>query len=241
MTDVSERSVPRQDEVEAVHEELRRQILHNELKSGSRINQAVIARDLRVSRGPVREALRLLQREGLVEHVHQHQMRVSEVSLADLEQLYAMRIALEAFAVRITVPRLTANEVTSLEAALREMDRYAEVGDMDLWEKVHARFHTILWSHSGERIERELGYLSEHSARYRRMYLQGDPLAWAEGAKDHVGILDAAKTGQAMLASARHGVHLGRAALTVAAMIDPAYDPAVVRAAIHLVAPTGTV
>src|SRR5579871_4061237 len=94
--------LPRQDEVEAIHVELRRRILHNEFAAGARINQAVLARDLQVSRGPVREALRLLQREGLVEHEHQHQMRVSSVSLAGLEQLYAMHIFAEAFAASLT-------------------------------------------------------------------------------------------------------------------------------------------
>ncbi|MTD58943.1 GntR family transcriptional regulator [Amycolatopsis pithecellobii] len=225
----------RKDEVEAVHDELRRQILHNELESGARINQAVIARDLRVSRGPVREALRLLQREGLVEHVHQHQMRVACVSVSDLEQLYAMRIALEAFAVGITVPQLSGAEFTSLESALGEMDELAAAGDIDPWEAVHTRFHAQLTSHAGERICQELRDLSEYCARYRRLYITGEPLAWAQGAEDHAAIVDAVRSRDASLAASRLGAHLGKTALTVATMIDQDHEPATVRAAIRMV------
>ena len=225
----------RQDEVEAVHSELRRQILHNHLISGSRINQAVIARDLRVSRGPVREALRLLQREGLVEHVHQHQMRVAGVSLSDLEQLYAMRITLEAFSVVVTVPHLTAGEMDELDASIAEMAGHAAAGDGDRWEEVHSRFHQILWSHAGDRIDGELCDLAEYSDRYRRLYVQNEPLAWSEGAKDHLAIMRAVRAGNGALAASRHGQHLGKAALTVAAVVDPSHDPAVVRAAIRQV------
>lgn len=236
MTDGS--VAPRQDEVEAVHDELRRQILHNEMASQTRINQAVIARALRVSRGPVREALRLLQREGLVEHVHQQQMRVSGVSVSDLEQLYAMRITLEAFAVRTTVPRLVCGDFDQLEADLSAMDSCAAAGDVLLWEETHAAFHALLWSHAGERIDRELRKLSEYSARYRRLYLQDQALPWAEAAKDHRAMVDAARSGDAHRAAACHGIHLGKAALTVAAIIDPGHDPSMVRDAIREVAPT---
>lgn len=228
-------ALQRPDEVEAVHDELRRQILHNELVAGARINQAVIARELQVSRGPVREALRLLQREGLVEHVHQHQMRVSCVSLSDLEQLYAMRIALESFAISITVPKLTADEVAGLDRALEDMKRSSITGDIDLWEEFHSDFHARLTVHAGERINRELRNYSEHCARYRRLYIQGEPLAWSQGAQDHIGIVGAVKSGDSALAASRLGVHLGKTAVTVGTMIDPGHDPATVRAAIRSV------
>jgi DNA-binding GntR family transcriptional regulator len=225
----------RQDEVEVIHGELRRRILHNELAAGARINQAVLARDLQVSRGPVREALRLLQREGLVDHVHQQQMRVSTVSLADLEQLYAMRISVEAFAAGLTVPTLTTNEIGALETALSQMDEQAAAGDIDRWEVVHGRFHAQLIAHAGDRIARQVRDFSEHCARYRRLYIQGEPRAFAQGAEEHRGIVEAVVARDPSLAAARLGVHLGRTALTVVAIVDPGYDPEMVRAAIRWV------
>jgi DNA-binding transcriptional regulator YhcF (GntR family) len=115
--------------------------------AGARINQAVLARDLQVSRGHVCEALRLLQSEGLVEHIHQQQMRVSPVSLADLEQLYAMRISVEAFAAARTVRRLTMDELNVLESALGRMDDEAAAGDIDRWEAIHGGFQAQLVAH----------------------------------------------------------------------------------------------
>jgi DNA-binding GntR family transcriptional regulator len=234
ITDASE-NPRRQDEVEAIHHELRRRILHNELAAGERINQAVVARDLQVSRGPVREALRLLQREGLVAHLHQHQMRVSAVSVLELDQLYAMRISLEAFAVAITVPLLSPDDLTGLDTALDDMKESASTGDIDHWEAIHGRFHAQLTSRAGDRIARELSDLSEHCTRYRRLYIQGQPRALAQAAEEHVGIVEAAKAGAASLAASRLGLHLGKTALTVVAIVDPGYDPATVRAAIHWV------
>ena len=236
------RIVPgRQDEVEAVHDELRRRVLHNVLVAGERVNQAVIARDLGVSRGPVREALRLLQREGLVEHVHQQQMRVSSVSVADLEQLYGMRIVLESFAAGMTAPHLSAEEIGLLERDFEEMNRPALVDNIDDWEEVHARFHMLLVAHVGARIRQEVWELYEHCNRYRRLYLQGEPLAKTHIAQEHKGLLEAARAGDSQSTATRLGEHLGRAALTVASMIDPGHDPATVRAAIRSVSAVASV
>lgn len=234
-TSTASGSIGRQDEVEAVHEDLRRQILHNELKSGGRINQAVIARDLRVSRGPVREALRLLQREGLVEHVHQHQMRVSGLTLDDLEQLYSRRIVLEAYAVRATVPGLTDTELDALQVMMTRMDDAAAAKDPNRWEDAHNRFHTLLWGGVGGWIRGDLHDLAEHSARYRRIYLQDGTVAWADAKRDHVAIFDATISRDGVLASSCHGLHLGKAALAVAAIIDPSHEPAMLRTAIRMV------
>jgi DNA-binding GntR family transcriptional regulator len=76
---------------------------------------------LGVGRTPLREALRMLQREGLVEAEPNHRVRVADFSIPDLEQLYAMRISLEALAIRLTVPHLQKEEPRRLEAYLTQM------------------------------------------------------------------------------------------------------------------------
>ena len=225
----------RQDEVEVIHGELRRRILDNEFAAGARINQAVLARDLQVSRGPVREALRLLQREGLVEHVHQHQMRVSGVSLPNLEQLYAMHIFVEAFAANLTVPKLTPDDIENLESLLTQMSDRAAAGDIDCWEVVHARFHTQLIAHAGDRIVGQVQDFAEHCTRYRRLYVHGQPVAIAQATEEYAGMLEAARSRDAGLVAARLANHIGKTALTVLATVNPEYDPSTVRAAIRWV------
>src|SRR3954452_11311093 len=108
------------DNIAAIHDELREAILRGDLPAGAVLSQLRLAEDFGVSRGPVREALRLLQREGLVEAELNRRARVADFSLGDLEQLYAMRIVNEALAVRTTVPRLTAQQLQEVHRALEE-------------------------------------------------------------------------------------------------------------------------
>ncbi|NED79616.1 GntR family transcriptional regulator, partial [Streptomyces sp. SID11233] len=92
------------DEVSRAHHALRRAIMRGELRAGDRLSQVELARQLGVSRGPLREALRILQREGFVQQESQHRARVTAFSDEDLDELYAMRISLEALAIGIAVP-----------------------------------------------------------------------------------------------------------------------------------------
>src|SRR5580700_1837784 len=103
------------ENAEAVHDELRAAILRNELPAGMILNQVHVAERLGVSRTPLREAFRMLQREGLIEGESNKRMRVAGLSLAGLEDLYAMRILLEGLAIRLTVPRLSNAAISTLE------------------------------------------------------------------------------------------------------------------------------
>src|SRR5580700_8405381 len=103
------------ENAEAVHDELRAAILRNELPAGMILNQVHVAERLGVSRTPLREAFRMLQREGLIEGESNKRMRVAGFSLDGLEDLYAMRILLEGLAIRLTVPQLSNAAISTLE------------------------------------------------------------------------------------------------------------------------------
>src|ERR1700735_2814313 len=92
---------------DSVYDRIRTAILHGELAPGSVMSQVVLADELGVSRTPLREALRILQSEGLVEAEPTRRVRVAPLTAKDLEQLCVMRIALESTALRISIPRLT--------------------------------------------------------------------------------------------------------------------------------------
>jgi DNA-binding GntR family transcriptional regulator len=108
------------------HREVRRAILDGRLRPGQEISQLQLAERLGVSRTPLREALRILQNEGLVLAETWRRVRVAPVSADDVVQLYAMRIALESLAVRVSVPQLSASDLDGLAAALDELDRALE-------------------------------------------------------------------------------------------------------------------
>ena len=101
-----------------VHDRLRRAILRGEFDPKVPLSQVKLAARLGVSRTPLREALRMLQREGLIDSEPNRRVRVAELSLADLEQLYASRVLLEALAVRLTVPVYTEADLAELRGAL---------------------------------------------------------------------------------------------------------------------------
>ncbi|MFF7332021.1 GntR family transcriptional regulator [Streptomyces sp. NPDC090306] len=221
------------DEVSRAHHTLRRAIMHGDLRPGDPLSQVELARNLGVSRGPLREALRILQREGFVQQESQHRARVAAFSNEDLDELYAMRISLEALAIGIAVPRMGEEHLERIDQLLQEMDDTARTGDVERWECPHAEFHRALVHPSGVRIERELSLLSDHATRYRLAFVSWNPLEWqAETSSRHRRIAEAVKARDASAASKALAIHLGRTALVVLSMAAPTYEPVRIRRAI---------
>src|SRR5918998_502569 len=107
--------------VEDLFAELREQILSGELPEGAILSQVKLAERFGVNRTPLREALRMLQREGLIEAQYNRRVRVSRLSTADLEDLYAQRIVTEALGVRLTVPTLEPQDIADLRDLLADL------------------------------------------------------------------------------------------------------------------------
>jgi DNA-binding GntR family transcriptional regulator len=221
------------DSTAVIHRALREAILSNEIAAGAELYQARVARDFGVSRGPVREAFRLLEREGLLLSEVNQRARVAPFSIEDLEELYAVRIVNEALAVALSVPLFTPAELDQLEAALARMDELAGVDVAD-WEVVHAGFHRLLACHAGERLQRLTKQCIEYAERYRRVYVT-QPRAWTVGATEHREIVEACKARDAPRAAARLARHLSRTALSVLMTVAPDHDPQVVRGAVRQV------
>jgi DNA-binding GntR family transcriptional regulator len=228
------------ENAEAVHDELRAAILRNELPAGMILNQVHVAERLGVSRTPLREAFRMLQREGLIEGESNKRMRVAGLSLDGLEDLYAMRILLEGLAIRLTVPRLSKAAISTLEGLLKEMEKLARIEDYEAWEIPHRKFHAGLVQCAGERQRREIMRLSEHAERYRRAYTTEAPRAWAKGVKEHKAILDACIDRDPALAADRLARHYSSVVLGLLGMLAPEHEPLAVRTAMRIVASTQT-
>lgn len=211
--------------VEAIHDRLRDAILRGALSPGQQMPQVHLARHLGVSRTPLREALRLLQREGLVDVELNRRVRVAGFSLVDLEELYCLRLVLEASAVQLTVPRMVSEEVAELEAAMARMAHFADAEDYERWEVPHRAFHAGLTSKAGARMRQLLSQLSDHAERYRRLYTLQREGGWQRGVVDHRRILDAFKERDADAAARRLVAHLARTPLSVIDMVEASYEP----------------
>src|SRR5580692_6742456 len=222
------------ENAEAVHDELRGAILRNELPAGMILNQVHVAKRLGVSRTPLREAFRMLQREGLIEGESNKRMRVAGLSLDGLEDLYAMRILLEGLAIRLSVPRLSNEAISTLDGLLKEMEKLARIEDYEAWEIPHRKFHSALVQCVGERQRSEIMRLSEHAERYRRAYTTEAPRAWAKGVKEHKAILDACVARDPALAAERLARHYSSVVLGLLGMLAPEHEPVAVRTAMRM-------
>src|SRR3954453_15759972 len=189
--------------VAAVHDRLRAAILSGEIPAGQATSQSTLARDFGAGRTPIREALRMLQREGLVLAEPNRRVRIAELSASDAEELYVARIALEAVAVRITVPALTADDLAALEGLMAQMDFYMRRRDTDGLRAPHGEFPARLVAGAGPRVTTLLRQLFDHAERYRRAFGGIGPEGLGGPPRQTRDILDAAGAREAQGAPRR--------------------------------------
>lgn len=118
-----------------VHRTLRNRILSAEIPPGSRLRENEVATDLAVSRTPVREAVRLLIQEGLLEAVPNRGVHVKSLSLEEALDAYELRQDLEGRAARLAAQRASDEDVRGLE---RRLHRIGEVSDRTYAEQIEA-------------------------------------------------------------------------------------------------------
>jgi len=209
---------------------VRNAILDGDLAPGVVMSQVALAEELGISRTPLREALRMLQSEGLVEGEPNRRVRVAPMSVVDLEELYVLRVTLEAEAMRLSVLAMTSEDIARLEGHMAEMAHYSSSKDYRRWGIPHRKFHRVLTVHAGKRINLVLDQLFDHAERYRRLHIGHGPGAWATA--QHRDILDACKAGDRDRSAALLATHLGTTGLEVAQLLEPGYDPGLLTTAL---------
>jgi DNA-binding GntR family transcriptional regulator len=216
-----------------VHSRLRAAILASEISAGLTTSQAALASEFGVGRTPLREAVRMLQREGLVTSQPNQRVRIAELSSEDVEELYIMRITLETVAIRVTVPVLTPRDLAELEGFMAQMAHYGMTGDLPGYRVPHGAFHHRLVYAVGSRVAAEIAELSDHSERYRQKY--GGK--WQDRANEHRGIVDAAAAGEADVAAELLAAHYLQTVRGVLKVMDPSHDLSRLRTVVSVVAP----
>lgn len=132
-----------------VAREVERMILAGELSVGERVNESALAARFRVSRGPVREALRGLEESGLLRLEKNRGVFVREISLAEADEIYDLREALDELVGRRLAKRFEEPARSAVHALLAEMDRAAAQGDAASYHMVNLRFHDTLVEATG--------------------------------------------------------------------------------------------
>ncbi|GAA1850301.1 GntR family transcriptional regulator [Pseudonocardia ailaonensis] len=129
---------------DAAYAELRRRIVDLDLRPGQRIVERDLAAELAVSRIPLREALQLLQSEGLVVLVPRRGAVVSPFTADDVRDLFDVRESLEVLAARLAAERHTAVGLTRLRRHMADAERALTAGDDPATAGANAAFHRTL-------------------------------------------------------------------------------------------------
>jgi DNA-binding GntR family transcriptional regulator len=143
-----ELNLSRRNLTDDVADIIRKLILNRTLKPGDKINQSQLAEEFVISRGPIREALRLLENEGLINHIPNHGTYVATLSKKDAYEIYTLRALLEAKGAELALPNLKKNHYEKLEALIYEFERTSVEKDLEKMRRLDFQFHSFIIKHS---------------------------------------------------------------------------------------------
>jgi len=201
---------------------IRESILAGRIPAGARIAEIDLARQLSVSRTPIREALSRLAAEGLVELSPNRGARVASWASQELREIFEVRLRLEPYAVSQAVPLLSPAEVDELGAlaasmlALGRDQAAAEIVDLN------QRFHGLLIARAGNPALAAALTSVTHAAVVRRNFQHYSPGALARSLAHHLEIVAAARANEPDWAEAVMRSHLYNARATM--LSDQAED-----------------
>jgi len=191
---------------QVVYSALRERIASHELAPGARLHETELAASLSVSRTPLREALRMLLAEGLVDQLPTGGMVVAPLDPADMRELYVVRAALEGVVAREAAERRTDDDIVELGGLIDQMCLLLEYPSEVL--RLGQRFHGRLLEISGNRrCDQLLRQLRGHLARYQTITASVDPRRH-EALAEHRGIVDAVRDRDADAAEALMRAHV---------------------------------
>jgi DNA-binding GntR family transcriptional regulator len=205
-----------------VYTELRRRILDLELKPGQRLYEPELSADLHVSRTPLREALRLLLAEDLLDQLPTGGMVVRPLSATEIDELYGVRAVLEGLMAAEAARRLEDADVETLRALVDRNERLVELADdaMKAGHDFHLRIAGVAGHGWASRLHSQV---DGQMARYRAFTNQSQDRRSA-ALSEHRGILDALVSRDPETARARAEAHVLSARDTALAAIQARLD-----------------
>ena len=158
---------------EIAYEVLKKAIITGEIPAGERIVETDYADRLHISRTPLREALRKLERDGLVEYVMRRGVVVRAFTIDDVREIYTIRNSLEMLTLPAIIEKATREDIDSLRERLSEMDRLQEKDDIEGLSPLARAFHWELTSICGQkRILRVIEGQDEYIRRFSAMSIR---------------------------------------------------------------------
>ena len=213
------RGLPLRDRI---HERLRAAILSGELAPGTPVIEAELATRLGASRTPVREALRRLESEGLLEPRGLRGSVVRALDAGEVECITEIREALESLAARRAARAIGAADLRKLATLLTAMR--GAIDDAGEMERYDAAFHDLILANAaGERLKRMLGEIREELVSYRSLSLS-DPQRRRATIAEHEKILVALEAHDEDAAAHAIAAHIAGSRATVLRIAGEPFD-----------------
>ncbi len=191
-----------------IAEELKKAILTGKFKEGQALKQEEIAAMFETSLIPVREALRTLEVQGLVEFKINKGAFVSNLSVDEVKEIFEIRTMLESGAIEIAAENITGEDIEKAEAILDGMDNET---DGKALSRLNWKFHSIIYEASNrKKLIKMIAPLHTNVERYMMLYLV-DMKYHSTSQSEHRLILEACKNKNGKLASDILKAHLGLA------------------------------
>ena len=135
-----------------LYSDLQRDILSGELESGSKLTEQVICKRYNVSRTPVREALRQLESDGLIENIPNRGAFVTGLTKRDISDLFDLRALFEIQAVEWAIKRMTSEDIEALSETVDFMEFYTLKDDVEKVLTFNSQFHSIIYAGTKDRM-----------------------------------------------------------------------------------------
>lgn len=134
-----------------IFDRIREDILNDLYQTGDKIVEAKLAEELGVSRTPVREALKQLELDGLVENIPNRGVVVKGISKQDISDIYTIRQAIEGIAASWCIERISTHELAELKEVFELMEFYTFRNDVERISELNTRFHEIIYASTKSR------------------------------------------------------------------------------------------
>ncbi|MCR4440842.1 MAG: GntR family transcriptional regulator [Peptococcaceae bacterium] len=190
---------------------IKTQIITGQYGPGESLVESKLAEELGVSRTPIREAIRLLELEGLVEITPNKGAVVLGITKKDVEDIYAIRRLIEGLAARWGAKLITAHDKKEMEKIIDLMEFYAQRGDVDEVADLDNKFHEIIYEASGSKILKLTLCNLHQYVQLARLESLKKPSRISQTLAEHRAILDAFNEGDPDKAEAAVSHHVNMA------------------------------
>jgi DNA-binding GntR family transcriptional regulator len=191
-----------------VYRILKERIIKGDLAQGSKLFEAKIAKQLGVSRTPVREAIRELAAEGFVKISPNQGVEISNISIEDIQEVLQIRAVLEGLAAKFAATKITKEKIKELENFNKNMEKFISKDDISNFIKESEKFHGLILNiYGNNRLVQIRKNLDDQIHRYRSISLN-IPGRLKHALEEHKKITEALKQGDLLKADELSKMHI---------------------------------